>query len=137
VLPRPIHGYGTVRRQTGRQQTFQDWICTSNNEVLSKQHERYPSLEHGLAPVISNIESSVYSRPTISRAGTTARPGTRDSMDASSLRRAVLEAAEPGNENDLEYERAGRKNVVVKETKTESKRVGENGAMKGYSGAWP
>jgi hypothetical protein len=58
-------------------------------------------------------------------------------MDASSLRRAVLEAAEPGNENDLEYERAGRKDVVVKETKTESKKVGENGAMKGYSGAWP
>jgi hypothetical protein len=132
----PIHEPGTVRRHTGNPQTFYDWVLTSSNQAPSAKSEPFPSL---IGPAGDISASSTYSRPISSRAGTTApasRPGTRSSFGVSSLRDAVLGAAEPTLRGGMDIQVMESKPVVMDEPK-ENTKMEENEVMRGYTGAWP
>jgi hypothetical protein len=135
ALPGPIYDPGTVRRQTGLPQTFYEWVRTSNNEAVLAKQEPFPPLQQDYDPPISSAASSVYSRPTVSRAGTMARPVTRNSTGASSLRRAVLGTSEPMEENEGKTEAAKKNEIMIKDTKEE--KTLDEVKTRVYSGAWP
>jgi hypothetical protein len=131
-LPGSIHDPGTIRRTTGEPQTFYDWVQSSN---VQAGNERLPSLENGPGP---GEASSMYSRPTVSRANTLVRPGTRDSIGASSFRKAVLEAGNAGGVKSMQVEKKEHvPNRDVIETKEEEKKPTTTGMKREYSGAWP
>jgi hypothetical protein len=64
-----------------------------------------------------------------------ARPATRDSTRASSLRRAVFDAVEPTKETECKTEPAKKTESVNKDIEVEKKM--ELGTTRAYSGAWP
>jgi hypothetical protein len=79
---------------------------------------------------------SMYSRSIVARARTMApesRPVTRDSMGTSSLRKAVLGAAE-ADEGTVAMK---MKQSVAQEPTIEIKKAEEKRAKGGYSGTWP
>jgi hypothetical protein len=136
ALPGPIHEAGTVRRRTGQPQTFHDWMHSSNNGAASAQHARCSASEHGPGPMIDTPAFSMYSRSIVARARTMApesRPVTRDSMGTSSLRKAVLGAAE-ADEGTVAMK---MKQSVAQEPTIEIKKAEEKRAKGGYSGTWP
>ncbi|KAH7071015.1 hypothetical protein FB567DRAFT_213424 [Paraphoma chrysanthemicola] len=121
---------GTVRRQTGRPQTFQDWVQSSNATTLVK-----PSFDNGPGPTLSSGPPSVYPRAPPSNIGTSSvatRPGTRDSVGGSSLRQAVLGAI---NADNLEGMARDKTELVVAVPKVE--KSSQPVKPRGYSGAWP
>jgi hypothetical protein len=121
---------GTVRRQTGRPQTFHDWVQSSNATAPAKS-----SFGHGPGPMFNSDAPSMYSRSARSNIGPTAvttRPGTRDSIGASSLRKAVLGAAEADEPTDVLEE---NKDAVAEGH--DSEKLVQQTKPRGYSGAWP
>jgi hypothetical protein len=135
ALSGPSHETGTVRRHTGNPQTFYDWVLTSNESTSAKRGS-FPLLK---SPVADIAASSTYSRATSSREGTTApasRPDTRGSLGMSSLRDAVLGAAEPSVGGGLDDQVMESKAPMIEEPK-ETKKAEEKDLMAGYSGAWP
>ncbi|KAH5219383.1 hypothetical protein HBI46_108930 [Parastagonospora nodorum] len=134
ALPGPIHEPGTIRRATGQPQTFYDWVRSSNAQA---ELERLPSLKNG--PGYGAV-SSTYSQHTSSRANTMVRPTTRDSVGASSLRKAVLGAGETRGVKSMEAEKkeAMLKKEEIKDAEQKAKtEVKTTAKTRGYSGAWP
>ncbi|KAF1843265.1 uncharacterized protein K460DRAFT_418358 [Cucurbitaria berberidis CBS 394.84] len=85
-------------------QTFYDWVRSGNDsstrhspvtttKIQPKQHrhDRYPSLEHGPGPVIRSRPIVTQSVSTPTTAPKVERPGSDDSIKASSLHQAVLD----------------------------------------------
>ncbi|KAF2029704.1 hypothetical protein EK21DRAFT_89490 [Setomelanomma holmii] len=124
----PIAGAGTVRRQTGLPQTFQDWVEASNDITPAR-------LSFGPSSMFNSEASSTFSQPTRPNTATataTTRPGTRDSMGASSLRQAVLGPAQADKQKDTMKEEC---QLVAKDQKVQI--PVQQGKLRGYSGAWP
>ncbi|KAH7062926.1 hypothetical protein BKA63DRAFT_189133 [Paraphoma chrysanthemicola] len=121
---------GTVRRQTGRPQTFHDWVQSSNATTSVK-----PSFDNGPGPILNSSTPSTYPRAPPSSIGIATiaiRPGTRDSVGASSLRQAVLGAVKADGLDDTAKD---KRQLVVEVPKLEKPL--QPVKPRGYSGAWP
>jgi hypothetical protein len=135
--PNPVYQPGTVRRHTESSQTLYGWVQASHEKARLAKQEQCPSLQHGPGPVVDDTASSVYSGPTVLGAGTVARPETRESMGASSLREAVLRAAEPRREGNTENGTVEKKGSKYQKETTKRKKAEGKGVTSAYSGAWP
>jgi hypothetical protein len=164
-LPTPTNGSGTVRRTTGKPQTFYDWVRSENSKGTSKvsksnskNHDRYLSLEHGPGPTVrSEASPIVYSKPTKihSRYPSLEHgPGPTVSSEASSVysrpiisRAGTMVSANRPVTRDSVGASSLRQAVLdigalsgdeeVSRQGIEKEVKPEKVAVRGYSGAWP